>query len=563
MIPSLSQEELTQYASDAQTIQQPQGTDYTQGVKAGRTIPAKWWNWLFSASTKRIAQARSDADNMLTELKNVVTDAGLTPTASDNTQLQQAVAVKTSGQIDEYVLNKRHFMKDWADAELYYKGHRLIHKSTDNYNMYPELRYLKECNGVYFAEIHGSYADENTFVSAYACSTDLVHWIPASGEADGNNGLDRRCDTIYFNGAWFTVWNPSSYGNGKVYKSVNHNDWERVGADTDFGGYLCVAGTTLYNIYISGNSTPFSAHYRSTQDGTNWSARTTLTASLLGTSMTLINNRAHVLVSEAIALGSQKFLAGDFYILDLSNNTLGILNPYAQPSRMVKFHGDFYITVGTSNTTPWTYKISSTGQISTPSFSIDSWSSTADLLFTWDTTSGTKSFSADGTTFQNLPDFSSLFEAGITYTVQNVLYAQNFWFIGLTLSNNTFAVIKAASLTASLADYSVIYSGNIQVVNGIGNYTSNSLCKVTEPVAGIIAAYGAFSRNGGTSWIAETATTALEVTAVSVSSLIKHDKKFYGGWDTYAYAFYEGRPRYRLTTSEDVNNVIGHTLYLH
>ena len=113
MIPSLSQEEITQYASDAQTIQQPQGTDYSQGVKAGRTIPAKWWNWLFSASTKRIVQARSDANNMLTELKNVVTDAGLTPTASDNTQLTQAVEAKADTQIDKFIEDKRQYLSGW------------------------------------------------------------------------------------------------------------------------------------------------------------------------------------------------------------------------------------------------------------------------------------------------------------------------------------------------------------------------------------------------------------------------------------------------------------------
>jgi hypothetical protein len=209
-----------------------------------------------------------------------------------------------------------------------------------------------------------------------------------------------------------------------------------------------------------------------------------------------------------------------------------------------------------------TYKISPTGQVSTQNFAVDSWSSNADLLFTWDATSGTKSFSADGVTFHNLPDFSALLEAGTTYKVWNVLFAQDFWFISVTLSNDTFAVIRAASLTDNLADYTIVYSGNIQLVNGVGRYTSNSLCKVTEPIAGIVAAYDVFTRDRGTNWIAETASTALAVKAASVSSLIKHDSKFYGGWDTYAYAFYAGEPHFRLITSEDVNNVIGYTLYL-
>lgn len=118
MIPSLSQEALTQYASDAQTIQQPQGADYSQGVKAGRTIPAKWWNWLFSNATKRIVQSRNDADNMLTEMKNVVTDAGLTPSGSDSTQLEQAFNIKANRQIERFVDNKKNWGRYWEQAQL-------------------------------------------------------------------------------------------------------------------------------------------------------------------------------------------------------------------------------------------------------------------------------------------------------------------------------------------------------------------------------------------------------------------------------------------------------------
>ena len=118
MIPSLSQEELTQYASNAQTIQEPTGLDYSQGARAGRTIPAKWWNWLFSNATKRIVQSRNDADNMLTEMKNVVIDAGLTPSSDDNTQLEQAFNIKTNRQIERFVDNKKNWGRYWEQAQL-------------------------------------------------------------------------------------------------------------------------------------------------------------------------------------------------------------------------------------------------------------------------------------------------------------------------------------------------------------------------------------------------------------------------------------------------------------
>lgn len=105
MISQLSQEQITEYASDAQTTQQPTGSDYSQGVRVGKTIPAKWWNWLFNAATKRIFQARNDSQNMLTELKNAVVDAGITPDATISNQLALAVRLKAQSEIDTYVQN--------------------------------------------------------------------------------------------------------------------------------------------------------------------------------------------------------------------------------------------------------------------------------------------------------------------------------------------------------------------------------------------------------------------------------------------------------------------------
>ncbi len=125
MITQLSEETINEYASEAQTTQQPTGTDFVQGVRVGRTIPAKWWNWLFNATTRRIFQAKNDAQNMLTELQNVVTDAGLELDATDNTQLAQAVTAKADEQIDVYVENKRGYFIKWntVDAPEYVQNY--------------------------------------------------------------------------------------------------------------------------------------------------------------------------------------------------------------------------------------------------------------------------------------------------------------------------------------------------------------------------------------------------------------------------------------------------------
>lgn len=103
MKPVLDEQEPTIYASEAQTIQEPTGSDYSQGVRVGRTIPAKWWNWLFKAVTSRLLQAFNDVSNIFTELKNFVEGVGITPSALNNTQVTQAVAAHADKTIEDYL----------------------------------------------------------------------------------------------------------------------------------------------------------------------------------------------------------------------------------------------------------------------------------------------------------------------------------------------------------------------------------------------------------------------------------------------------------------------------
>lgn len=113
MKPTLDEQDISVYATDAQTIQEPQGSDYSQGVAVGRTVPAKWWNWLFKAATSRLHQVFMDITSIFTELKNLILDAGLTPSGADDTQVIQAVVVKADTQIDQFVLNKRGYIRSW------------------------------------------------------------------------------------------------------------------------------------------------------------------------------------------------------------------------------------------------------------------------------------------------------------------------------------------------------------------------------------------------------------------------------------------------------------------
>lgn len=130
MKPTLDEQDMSVYASDAQTIQEPFGSDYSQGVAVGKTIPAKWWNWLFKAATIRLHQAFSDLTNIFTELRNLILDAGLTPDVTDNTQITQAVVAKTNAQIDAYVSESVGFLTDWTSVS---KEHTTASASDGTY----------------------------------------------------------------------------------------------------------------------------------------------------------------------------------------------------------------------------------------------------------------------------------------------------------------------------------------------------------------------------------------------------------------------------------------------
>lgn len=116
MIQQLEQETLSPYAADATVRQEPQGVDRSRGAQVGRTIPAKWWNWLFNAITKRAGQAKNDSQAMLTEMQNVVLDTGATLDSSDSSQLADAIRTKASTQLVQYIDSSKAIYVQWQTA---------------------------------------------------------------------------------------------------------------------------------------------------------------------------------------------------------------------------------------------------------------------------------------------------------------------------------------------------------------------------------------------------------------------------------------------------------------
>lgn len=279
MIPSLSQEIIAQYASDAQTIQEPQGADFSQGVKVGKTVPAKWWNWLFSAATKRIIQSRNDAENMLTELKNVVTDAGITPSGSDNTQLSAAIENKADVQIDKYVVNKKGFYLDWLSSpspEM---------PSGHNYNTVLSSGIVADVAHLSYAA-RSSSSSSSTTAWVIFLTADGVEWhtfMPSNSIGLFNTAYSlRKFKDVYY--MLIQAIEDPGYQttlNGRLYKSFDLENWELIDSwqaystagKGDSYAFFTQTDTTLGIVYNAGQNT-ISSYYMTTTDGTTWSSLT-------------------------------------------------------------------------------------------------------------------------------------------------------------------------------------------------------------------------------------------------------------------------------------------------
>lgn len=316
MITQLTQENITEYASEAQTIQEPTGVDYTQGVRVGKTIPAKWWNWLFKGATRRLGQAKTDAQNMLSELQNVVIDAGITLDGSDSTQLSQAVTVSVDRQIDNYVADKQGFMTLW--------GMMPLPASLADYTV---IIAQQQLNNVYVMWLE----DSNGTKCCVAVSTDMIQWNKVQ-EFTGN-GLGRvnlsAGDIVWLNGAYYIlVGTPSSsyvtgVSNIVVLKSTDLLTWTTVYSSNKYSGsnlFFNLLGDKLYLMYRS-NSSPNSYVLRLNDAGTAF-VDTGLTFS---TTDALGGTYGHS--SEAIPLDSNKYLVGNF-VVDISANTMTALTTY-------------------------------------------------------------------------------------------------------------------------------------------------------------------------------------------------------------------------------------------
>ena len=267
MINQLSQETIDEYAGSAQTIDQPLGTDWTQGVRVGKTIPAKWWNWLLNAVTKRLGQAKTDSNNMLTELKNTVTDAGIVIDPTDNTQLAQAAHSHAVTGVDTYVQQKkRGFFSKWTSESV--TGIPSF-STADNITIEALKPIPGSENRAFYMCIHQHSSDPVSDTWLHYTSTDLLNWHEITAPAGAEL---QTADIVYFKGRYYFLYSVKDVYNAQLYYSDDAASWYFSRSFTEYGALgLRVAANVLWMISASAQ-TYSNVNYHSfrTADGTTW-----------------------------------------------------------------------------------------------------------------------------------------------------------------------------------------------------------------------------------------------------------------------------------------------------
>ena len=511
MIEQLSQQTVAEYASDALTIQKPEGTDYSQGVRVGKTIPAKWWNWLFNAVTKRLIQSNADAQDMLEEMQNVVTDAGITLDDTDNTQLSQAIDAKAEDKIDAYVDAKRKATDElWNGDSVsstfnFYAKHATQGKVLSLVDTKPKLYpsafrlsadgYLNEVNGVYFA---AGRTMGGTFVThGIVFSTDLHDWFVATPLIGRENSIVIEhtyvaYGVLYFKNYWYiltcTSYKPNnqsitSYAT-KVIRSNNLTEW-----DTVFSSNVS-AGRNIELMFVIDDTL-----YLSDCRGFLFSSTDGETFTDTGTSG-INSGYSSWVVFEPTKLSANRYIVNN-YLFDKSDNSMTQIVAY-NPSAIrlfmlgVSFNNESgaagFTYAGPRYSATNVYKIAADGTITLLSGYYYILRAFNDLLLYWNN-EGKYEFSYDGNNFSLL-----------AYEGTDCLWPV--CKIGSTiicLSGTSKLYSIEDRLSSNLADYTII---NAQLPNFVSSVVgSNVSCTMfySEYDAALVVP-GAISYDMGVTW---------------------------------------------------------------
>lgn len=98
-----TQEDIAIFSSDPAGVKErPGSSNYQNGVDVGYTAPAKWWNWLWNTITSFFTAHKADWNSITAEMANTLSDASVTPDATDEHQLTKAINQISYGVSEDY-----------------------------------------------------------------------------------------------------------------------------------------------------------------------------------------------------------------------------------------------------------------------------------------------------------------------------------------------------------------------------------------------------------------------------------------------------------------------------
>ena len=243
-------ENITEYAKNATVIEEP--AEYSTGVKVGWTAPAKWWNWLMNAFSKRLGETYETVKSIHEEIKNAV---GGTLDENSNTQLKNTL--DSFGKVSE--VNGK--LPD-ANGKVDVFAEDIL-----GYAM------VKEASGKYTIDISGLWntpavLPDGTLVAGSSNNAGIIYstdkgvtWTASSRKSGYWNTPAVLSDGTLVAG--------SSNGNGIIYSTDKGVTWT---ASSQTSGYWNTPAVLSDGTLVAGNYNSNAGIIYSTDKGVTWTA---------------------------------------------------------------------------------------------------------------------------------------------------------------------------------------------------------------------------------------------------------------------------------------------------
>lgn len=103
MQSTVAQQDISIFSTDPTGVkEQPQGSNYIDGVDVGYTAPAKWWNWFWNKLTSFLTNSKADRNSMLAEMQSALSAASMSADPTKDNQLSEAIDIISNDTIEAY-----------------------------------------------------------------------------------------------------------------------------------------------------------------------------------------------------------------------------------------------------------------------------------------------------------------------------------------------------------------------------------------------------------------------------------------------------------------------------